>query len=113
MMSKLDRRSFLKAAAGSAAAVVGGLQATAALALAPAERLSPDDPTAKALHYVEDVSKIDPAKAPTHKAGSDCANCVLYQAAAEKDGHAPCGAFAGKLVAAKGWCAAWAAKPAG
>lgn len=108
MKSDLNRRQFLGTAAKSLALVAsGGLIAVPALA---ADKLSPSDPTAQALHYTEDASKIDAAKMPTHKAGSDCANCALYQAAAAKNGYAPCGAFAGKLVAQAGWCMAWNAK---
>ncbi|HEY9546831.1 MAG TPA: high-potential iron-sulfur protein [Solimonas sp.] len=108
MKSDLNRRQFLGTAAKSLALVAGGgLITMPALA---AEKLSPSDPTAKALHYTEDASKIDAAKTPTFKAGSHCANCMLYQAAAAKDGFAPCGAFGGKLVAHGGWCAAWNAK---
>ena len=55
--------------------------------------VSTDDPTAKALKYVEDVSKATAAKP-----GSKCATCALYQGAAGS-------------VKAGGWCASWAAKP--
>lgn len=105
MKPMYDRRHFLKTAAGSVAAVAAcGLLAAPASAQ---EKLSTSDPTAKALSYTEDASTV---KAPTFKKGSHCANCALYQSAAEKGGYAPCGAFGGKLVNAKGWCAAWAAK---
>lgn len=108
MKSDLNRRQFLGTAAKSLVLVAGGgLIAVPALA---AEKLSPSDPTAAALHYTEDASKVDAAKVPTFKAGSHCANCVLYQAASAKGGFAPCGAFAGKLVAHGGWCSAWTAK---
>lgn len=108
MKSDLNRRQFLGTAAKSLALVAGGsLLSLPALA---AEKLSPSDPTATALHYTEDAAKTDAAKMPGFKAGSHCANCALYQAAAAKGGYAPCGAFAGKLVAHAGWCAAWNAK---
>ncbi|WP_028079932.1 high-potential iron-sulfur protein [Solimonas soli] len=107
-MKSIDRRDFLKTAATSLAAV-----AACGFIAAPAnaqEKLSVNDPTAKALNYTEDASKVDAAKAPTYKKGSHCATCALYQAAAAKGDYAPCGAFGGKLVAAKGWCAAYAPK---
>ncbi|WP_020649202.1 high-potential iron-sulfur protein [Solimonas variicoloris] len=108
MKHNLDRRHFLKTAATSAAAVAACGLFT--LPAAAQEKLSPSDPTAKALNYTEDAAKVDPAKAPTFKKGSHCANCALYQTAAAKGDYAPCGAFGGRLVAGKGWCAAWAAK---
>lgn len=108
MKSALDRRQFLGTAAKSLALIAGGSLLT--LPALAAEKLSPSDPTAAALHYTEDASKIDAAKTPGYKAGSHCASCALYQAAAAKGGYAPCGAFAGKLVAQGGWCAAWNAK---
>ncbi|NKF22803.1 high-potential iron-sulfur protein [Solimonas marina] len=104
MTQKFDRRNFLKLTAGSIAAAAGvGLAGTAAAQ----QKLTPDDPTAKALHYTESAAAT---KEATHKAGSHCGNCSLYQASAEKGGFAPCGAFGGKLVASKGWCMAWAPK---
>lgn len=104
MTRKFDRRNFLKLTAGSVAAVAGvGFAATATAE----EKLSLSDPAATALHYTEDAAATKDA---AHKAGSHCANCALFQAAAEKNGYAPCGAFGGKLVASKGWCMAWAAK---
>jgi anaerobic selenocysteine-containing dehydrogenase len=107
-MKPFDRRTFLKTAATTAAAVAaGGLLAGPASAQ---EKLTTADPTAKALSYTEDASKIDSAKVPTFKKGSHCGNCALYQDAAAKGGYAPCGAFGGKLVAEKAWCAAWAQK---
>jgi hypothetical protein len=73
-------------------------------------RLAPSDPAATALGYIENASKIDAAKESSYKTGSKCANCVLYQSAAEQKGYAPCSAFPGKSVNASGWCRAWAAK---
>lgn len=110
MQKQYDRRHFIKVAGASLATVtVGGLWAAPVLAQ---EKLSTSDPTAQALHFVEDVSALDKSQAPTYKEGSHCGDCVLYQTASEKDGYAPCGAFGGKLVPRSGWCAAWAAQPA-
>ena len=67
--------------------------------------VSTDDPTAKALKYVEDVSKATAAKP-----GSKCANCALYQGTAGS-AQGPCLLFPGKAVKATGWCASWAQKP--
>lgn len=63
-----------------------------------------DDPTAKALKYVPDASK-----APDAKPGSKCANCSLYQGAADS-AQGGCLLFPGKSVKATGWCSSWTAK---
>jgi hypothetical protein len=64
-----------------------------------------DDPTAKALKYVPDASKSSDAKP-----GSKCANCQLYQGAANST-QGGCLLFPGKAVKATGWCSSWTAKP--
>jgi hypothetical protein len=61
--------------------------------------VSPDDPTAKALGYVEDAATTKDAK---HKAGDVCSNCQFYSGGAS--GYGPCQLFPGKSVNAKGWC---------
>jgi len=66
--------------------------------------VSTDDPTAKALKYVGDVSK-----APDAKPGSKCANCSLFQGAAGS-AQGGCLLFPGKSVKATGWCSSWTAK---
>lgn len=101
------RRRFLSRIALGAAALP-------LLRLAPAQaadlpHLSPDDPTAKALSYTPDASKIDPTKVTTFKAGSHCGGCALFTAPASGDWGA-CGAFSGKAVNKNGWCQAYAAK---
>lgn len=100
-----SRRRFLKVAAGTTAAavVLGGLPRLARAADLPP--LSPTDPTAKALDYVEDASK---SANPKHKAGDVCANCQFYSGGAS--GRGPCQLFPGKSVNAKGWCVSHARK---
>jgi hypothetical protein len=70
--------------------------------------LAVSDPTAAALNYTEDASKVDKAKAPTYVAGTGCANCNFFHGAAT--GYGPCDLFPGKAVNAKGWCAGYAKK---
>ncbi|WP_428309544.1 high-potential iron-sulfur protein [Hydrocarboniphaga sp.] len=91
-----------------------GLCGAAALATFPARsfaqsaaKLDLNDPTAKALGYVENVASLKPGQESALKPGSHCGNCALYATAQEKAGHAPCGAFGGKLVAKNGWCRAY------
>jgi hypothetical protein len=95
-----SRRRFLKVAAGTAAAaaMAGVLPRLARAADLP--HLSESDPTAKALGYKEDVSKVTD---PKLKPGDDCANCQFYQGKAG-DEYGPCQLFPGKAVHSKGWC---------
>lgn len=109
MNHRCDRRQFLKTATAVFASAAGGSLLLSQSAQA-ADKLSVSDPTAQALGYVEDAAKIDAKKEAAFKAGTHCAGCALYQAAQASGGYAPCGAFGGKLVAAKGWCRAYAAK---
>jgi hypothetical protein len=101
--SKIEsRRRFLKAAAGTAAvaAVAGILPRVARAGSLP--HLSPSDPSAQALGYVEDNTKTS---SPKHKAGADCSNCMFFEGKAG-DAWGPCKLFPGKDVNAKGWCTA-------
>ena len=100
-----SRRRFFATAGGALGVAV---LANVMPSIARAEdlpHLTLDDPAAKALNYTEDNTK---APAP-HVAGQDCSNCNFYTGAAT--GYGPCQLFAGKSVAAKGWCAGYAKKP--
>eukprot|EP01031_Cornospumella_fuschlensis_P011023 gene11023-13478_t len=61
-----------------------------------------------ALGYKADATKVDKAKQPKYAAGQVCSNCALFKAAGAAAGACPL--FAGKQVAAKGWCTAWVKK---
>ena len=67
------------------------------------------DAQSVALGYVEDATKADTTKFKNYAPGNQCSNCALYQG---KVGEAagPCPLFAGKNVAAKGWCTSWVKK---
>ena len=95
-----SRRSFLSTAMGLTAAVaVGDLSLRDAHAAGHMARVSPDDPTAKSLAYVEQSTKE----------GQWCLNCQLYTGK-DGDAYGPCAIFPGKEVAAKGWCKSWVKK---
>lgn len=99
-----SRRRLLKAATfGVALIPIAGLPLAAAVA-ADLPLVTADDPTAKALKYVDDVSKATGAKP-----GSRCANCSNYQGSAGS-AQGGCLLFPGKAVKASGWCMSWAAK---
>lgn len=104
----LGRRRILLTGGLAAAALTLGRTVSAADG---GQRLSPDDPQAKALGYVEDAANVDPAEWPkfADPSGQHCANCALYQGGSADWGG--CGIFPGKQVAAAGWCNAWV--PAG
>jgi hypothetical protein len=106
----ITRRGFVSAAA-VAVPVAAIFASRDAAAQAAKPKLDVNDPVAKALMYVEDAAKVDKAKAPNFKPGQNCANCAQVPAGSTGD-WLGCNAFPGKLVAAKGWCSAWVAKPA-
>ena len=98
------RRLFLRLAALSGAALLATRQA-----LADAPVLDEKDPQAVALGYVADAARANKAKYPAYTAGQACSSCQFYQGKADS-ALAPCPLFAGKQVAAKGWCSAYSKK---
>ena len=99
---KSSRRTFLITSIGVASTLALSRQAFAAEAAKVAET----DPTAVALGYKHDATKVDKAKYAKYAAGQDCSNCSFYQGKAT-DPWAPCPMFGGKQVAGKGWCSAY------
>src|SRR5690606_11126713 len=75
-----------------------------------AQHLDPEDPTAKALKYTHDASQAErPDKMGIAGAEQFCHNCQFIQGGGDGE-WLPCMIFAGRLVAANGWCASWALK---
>lgn len=107
MSEPLSRREALKRLLLASGTLTG--MAVAGTAAADLPHLSPDDPTAKALGYVNDSSALSPKQTPGYQAGSECANCLQLQGTAGQPWR-PCNIFAGKLVNAKGWCRVWVKK---
>ena len=110
MQRKISRRAVVKGGliAGALMPAMGLVVNSAAAELSP---LDPKDPTATALGYVTDATKVDAAANATYKPTQKCSNCAQYQGKAT-DTTAACLIFAGKSVPAGGWCKVWAAKPA-
>jgi len=105
-----SRRSFI-ALAGVAGALAS-VRLTSALGQGGGQslpHLAESDPTAKALGYTEDASKVDKSKFPAYKPGAHCATCNFFQGK-PSDAYGPCQIFPGKAVAAKGWCASHSPK---
>lgn len=71
--------------------------------------IAESDPTAEALGYKADATKVDKAKYSTYVSGDTCANCQFYQGQATAPS-APCPLLAGKAVSGKGWCKGYARK---
>lgn len=100
----LTRRHFMILAASVASTTVLSTESRA-----DASVFSESDPTAQALGYKMDATKVDKTRFPHYQAGQTCANCQLYQG---KPGstNGPCPTYGGKLVEAKGWCNAYVKK---
>ena len=95
---KSCRRGFIKRS-------TLGLVSVAFLPIAAyaAEELSEADPSAVALGYRADATKVDKVKFPKYAAGQECANCQFYQGNASAK-TAACPLFSGKTVEGAGWC---------
>ena len=104
----MQRRQFVKLAAGSALAIPA-LQVGSASAGGHLAKLEEDNPQAMALGYSHDTSSVDGARYANHDVSQNCAGCSLYQG---KDGAewGECSIFPGKEVAAAGWCSAYVAR---
>ncbi len=96
-----NRRTFFITLAASSSVLVTSAHSQA--------KLDEKDPQASALGYVADATKTDIKKYPKYATGQVCTNCALYQGKAS-DAWGGCPLFAGKQVAGKGWCSAWAKK---
>ena len=105
----IARRTVLKGALLGAAAV----PVTALLGRAEAApgNVDPNEPQAKSLGYVEDATKVDAKANPNFKPGQHCANCLQAPAGKEGMTEVPCNIFAGRPVAAKGWCKVYVKRP--
>jgi High potential iron-sulfur protein len=95
------RRTFLMTLAAGSAALTTAAQSQI--------KLDEKDPQAVGLGYVADATKTDAKKFPKYAAGQLCNNCAFYLGKAS-DAWGGCPLFAGKQVAGKGWCNAWAKK---
>ena len=109
-MNNFTRRAIVKNGliAGAMLPALGLLGNGAAAAGLPP--LDPSDPTAKALGFVTDATKVDKAANPTYKPGQKCGTCAQFQGK-PGDATAGCNIFAGHSVPATGWCKVWAQKP--
>lgn len=105
-----SRRRFLKLAVTGvvAAPIVAAVLPEFARA-ADLPHLEESDPTAMALGYKADATKVDKAKYATYKAGEDCSNCNFWGGKAG-DQWGSCQLFPGKDTHANGWCSGYSKK---
>ncbi len=110
MQNKISRRAMVKGGliAGALIPTFGLLAQKAGAAGLPP--LDAADPTAKALGFVTDSTKVDAAANPTHKPNQKCGTCAQFQGKAG-DATGGCNIFAGHSVPVGGWCKVWAQKP--
>jgi hypothetical protein len=94
-----SRRRFLTMAGASVALLpFTGLVRVQTVGAAEMPKLTLDDPSAKALGYVNESAVAD----------QHCINCNFWQGGGAEWGGCPL--FPGKSVAAKGWCKSWLKK---
>jgi hypothetical protein len=112
MQRRISRRALVKRGLIAGALIPAiGFAAKSGAAAAALPALDPKDPTATALGFVTDASKVDAAANVTYKPTQKCSNCAQFQGK-PSDATAACTIFVGKSVPAGGWCKVWAAKPA-
>lgn len=92
--SSLSRRTLLRGMAVLPFVSLASVQQSAKAA----SLVSIDDPTAKALGYIESSTLT----------GKNCASCNLYTDTGGTSG--PCAIFPGKEVLASGYCNSWIAR---
>ena len=76
-----------------------------------AEKITTDDPVAKALRYIEDATQATRSdKMGVAAADQLCSNCQFYTVSTSDAALGPCMLFQNRLVVGAGWCAGWVAK---
>ena len=110
-LKAIQRRTFIgNARLGAVGVPVTVLLARTAQADDDFPTLKEDDPTAIAIAYVSDASRVDAKALPMYRPGQDCSNCGLY----DGDKGAPkgtCQLVLGQYVLARAWCKSWEARP--
>ena len=115
----MKRRDFLKTVVGVASAVTfvplltsKGLaeerrRGSGSSTQAGSEMVDPNDPTAKAVGYVENFKK-----SPASGGSKKCQSCALYTKSSQKDGKeiGSCSIFQKKFVYADAYCNSYAKK---
>ena len=103
----MNRRRLLSRAAAAIPVLTLGANRIWA-ADEPLPKVEESHPTAAALSYVHDATKSPKRTTPAQQT-QYCDNCIHYTATEDEWG--TCAVIPGFLVAAKGWCMVWVAKP--
>ena len=109
----MNRRKLLHRAAAIPVVALGVNQLWHSRAEAgPAlPKVTEDNATAQALSYVH-VAEDSPKRTSAEQKKQFCDNCLHYVASEAEADWGTCAVLPGYLVAAKGWCMVWVAKPA-
>jgi hypothetical protein len=113
----VNRRAWLKLGSIAVVTIAAGVQSAPTFAQAKkdqdkkggGQRVEESDPTAQALGYKHDASKVDKAKFANYQPGQICGNCLHFKGKGTEP-WAPCAILSDKEVANKGWCSAWVKK---
>ncbi|MBI3157098.1 MAG: high-potential iron-sulfur protein [Burkholderiales bacterium] len=97
------RRRFIRIVPAAGAALLAGG--------ARAAMVDEASPQARALGYVADAARADKSRFKQYAAGQRCTVCALWQGR-PGDAVAACPLFPGTQVDARGWCSAFAKRPA-
>ena len=109
VVDKSRRDAVRMMVTGIAVAPFASIAAMSSVQAGALPAVTPDDPNAQALQYVEDATKATRTdKMGVAAAKQDCASCQFVQA--DSGARRPCQLFPGKSVSEKGWCAGWAPK---
>ena len=111
MNTKLTRRDIVKSGLIAGALVPSFALLGNAAGAAELPMLDPKDPTASALGFVTDATKVSASINPTYKPGQRCGVCAQFLGKAS-DSSGGCNIFAGHSVPSTGWCKVWAQKAA-
>jgi hypothetical protein len=110
MQSKMSRRTVVKSGIVTCAFVPVLQLLPRQAAAADLPPLDPNDPTAKALGFTADTTKVDAGTNPTHQPTQRCGTCAQFQGK-PGDARGGCNIFTGHSVPQGGWCKVWAQKP--
>jgi hypothetical protein len=105
----MARRAALKLSVGALAGLLTTPRdALTANTSAPRTLLTAEEPAGKAIGYVANAARVDPAEFPSYRRGQSCATCVLVEIGTGRT--RGCYIVPGRLVLATAWCKLWKAR---
>lgn len=105
----MARRTVLKLSVGALAGLLASPRtALTATTSAPRTLLQPEEPAAKAIAYLVNASRVNPAEFPSYRRGQTCATCVFVELGTGRT--RGCSIVPGRLVLATAWCKLWKAR---